>query len=72
MSLQAVQALVKKAFADTEFKRRFLSNPDEVLAQFDLTEEEKAALQRIQGHSGVMAASSRELDLAVGPLATWV
>lgn len=53
MSLQAVQALISKAFADKDFKRRLLAKPDEVFSEFNLSHEEKEAVRRVQGRMGL-------------------
>ena len=44
MKSQALQDLVKRIFSDEKTKRQFMSNPEGVLAQFNLTEQEKKAV----------------------------
>ena len=43
MKSQALQELVKKIFGDEKTKSEFMSNPDSVLSQFALSEQEKKA-----------------------------
>jgi hypothetical protein len=47
MSKEAVEAIVGKAVLDSEFREALFANPEEVLAEYDLTEEEVAALRAI-------------------------
>jgi hypothetical protein len=44
MKSQALQGLVKKIFGDEKTKAQFLKDPDSVLVQFNLTEDEKKAV----------------------------
>ena len=41
MKSQALQELVKKIFGDEKTKLQFMSDPDSILSQFTLTEQEK-------------------------------
>lgn len=47
MSREAVEAIVGKAVLDSQFREALFANPEEVLAEYDLTEEEVAALKAI-------------------------
>ena len=47
MSKEAVEAVIGKAVLDSEFREALFANPEEVLAEYDLTEEEVAALRAI-------------------------
>ena len=71
MKSQAVQELVKKIFSDEKTKRQFMSNPDSVLAQFALTEQEKRAVLKIHAKLGLVTADSPQLEAALDPTAYW-
>jgi hypothetical protein len=47
MSKEAIEAVIGKAVLDSEFREALFANPEEVLAEYDLTEEEVAALRAI-------------------------
>ena len=47
MSKEAVEAVIGKAVLDSGFREALFANPEEVLAEYDLTEEEVAALRAI-------------------------
>ena len=47
MSKESVEAIIGKAVLDGEFRETLFADPEEVLAGFDLTEEEVAALKAI-------------------------
>jgi hypothetical protein len=47
MSKESVEAIVGKAVMDDEFRESLFANPDEVLSEYELTEEEVASLQAI-------------------------
>ena len=44
MKSQALQDLVKKIFSDEKTKAQFLKDPNSVISQFALTEQEKKDL----------------------------
>ena len=45
MSKAGVEALTQRAMSDESFRQQLKSNPDAVLAGYDLTSEEKAAIK---------------------------
>jgi hypothetical protein len=47
MSKEAMEVIIGKAVLDTEFREMLFANPDEVLAGYDLSEEEAAALKAL-------------------------
>lgn len=71
MKSQALQELVKKIFADEETKAQFMSNPDSVLAQFTLTEQEKKAVLNTHAKLGLVTGNSQQLEAALDPLDMW-
>lgn len=51
MSRQALEAVIGRAILSAEFRMAFFADPDEALADFDLTEAERAALKRVDAES---------------------
>jgi hypothetical protein len=47
MSKESVEAIVGKAVLDSQFREALFASPEEVLADYELTEEEVAALKAI-------------------------
>jgi hypothetical protein len=47
MSKESVEAIVGKAVLDSEFREELFADPEKVLAKYELTEEEVAALRAI-------------------------
>ena len=60
MSQEAVQQIIGKAVTDEKFRALLLSNPDEALADFDLTDEEKETLRNLDVEQ--IGGVERELD----------
>ena len=58
MKSQALQELVKKIFSDEKTRQQFESNPDSVLAQFTLTEQEKKAVLNTHTKLGLVTSDS--------------
>lgn len=71
MKSQALQELIKKIFSDEKTKLQFMSNPDSVLAQFNLTEQEKKAVLKMHAKLGLVTADSQQLEAALEPTITW-
>jgi hypothetical protein len=71
MKSQALQAMIKKIFSDEKTKLQFMSNPESVLAQFKLTEQEKKAVLNTHAKLGLATADSQQLEAAIDPLAMW-
>ncbi len=65
MKSQALQELVKKIFGDEKTKSEFMSNPDSVLARFNLTETEKRAVLKTHAKLGLATSGSQQLEAAV-------
>jgi hypothetical protein len=66
MSREALEAIIGKAVLDTEFREALFANPDEVLAGYDLSEEEVAALKAIDAEA--MESFAGTLDEAFSKL----
>jgi hypothetical protein len=70
MKSKALQELVKKIFGDEKTKQQFMSNPESVLSQFALTEQEKKAVMTTHAKIGLATADSGQLEAALKP--TWI
>jgi hypothetical protein len=62
MKSQALQELVKKIFGDEKTRSQFMSDPDSVLSQFALTEQEKKAVLNNHARLGLVTSDSRQLE----------
>ena len=71
MKSQALQELVKKVFGDEKTKQQFLEDPDSILSQFDLTEQEKKAVLNTHANLGLVVSDSQQLEAALEPTDFW-
>ena len=71
MKSQALQELVKKIFSDEKTKHQFLKDPDSVLAQFNLTEQERKAVLKTHAKLGLATADSQQLEAVLDPMGIW-
>lgn len=71
MKSQALQKLVKKIFSDEKTKLQFMSDPDSVLAQYNLTEQEKRAVLSTHAKLGLETADSQQLEATLDPTVYW-
>ena len=71
MKSQAVQELVRKIFSDERTKSQFMVNPHSVLAQFNLTAQEKRAVLRTYAKLGLVTSASQQLEAVLDPMAIW-
>jgi hypothetical protein len=51
MSRQALEAIVGRAILDAEFRLAFFANPDAAVLGYELSEEEMAALKRLDAEN---------------------
>jgi hypothetical protein len=51
MTKEAVQTIIGQAVVDREFRESLFADPDEVLAGYELTEEEMVALKAIDAET---------------------
>jgi len=72
MKSQALQELVKKIFSDEKTKNQFMSDPDSVLSQYDLTEQEKEAVLNTHTKLGLVTSDSPQLEAALDPTFVWM
>ena len=71
MKSQALQELIKRIFSDEKTRLQFESDPDSVLAQFTLTEQEKKAVLSTHAKLGLVTAGSQQLEAALDPTGIW-
>ncbi len=71
MKSKALQELVKQIFSDTKTKAQFTSDPDSILSQFILTEQEKRAVLTTHAKLGLITSDSQQLEAAINPTYTW-
>jgi len=60
MSKEAVQAVISKAVSDDKFRETLFASPDKALQGYDLTEDEVAALKKIDAET--MQSLAGDLD----------
>jgi len=71
MKSQALQELVKKIFSDEKTKAQFLKDPESVLSQFSLTEQEKKAVLNTHARLGLVTSDSPQLEAVLDPTGMW-
>ncbi len=71
MKSQALQELVKKIFGDKKTKQQFLKDPNSVLAQFNLTEQEKRAMLSTHAKLGLVTDNSQQLEAVLDTAMPW-
>ncbi len=72
MKSQKLQELVKQIFSNEKTKHQFMSDPDSVLSQYDLTEQEKKAVLNTHSKLGLVTSDSPQLEAALKPTFTWM
>jgi hypothetical protein len=65
MRSQALVELVQKIFHDESAKAQFIADPDRVLSQYTLTEEEKRAVLTTHYQFGLVTGDSPEMAAAI-------
>ena len=71
MKSQALQELIKRIFSDEKTKLQFESDPDSVLAQYSLTEQEKKAVLSTHAKLGLVTSGSPQLEATLNPTWDW-
>jgi hypothetical protein len=66
MSQQAVESVIGKALLNVEFRKALLADADKALADFDLTDAEKASLKSVNPET--MESLAHTLDARVSKL----
>ena len=73
MSTKAVEELIMKAVGDSDFRQRLESTPEAVFSEFDLTAEEREAVNRVQKRLSLEETEPEKAGalLDVIPLLPW-
>ena len=71
MQSRSLSELVKKVFGDEDVKQQFISNPDSIMSQFSLTEQEKRAVLCAHSRMELSCPGSTQTVAAFQPLAMW-
>lgn len=71
MHSKSLPELVKKVFGDEEAKKQLLSDPDSMMSQFSLTEQEKKAVLSTHARMELACPGATLASAPVGPLAMW-
>ncbi|MFC1949787.1 hypothetical protein ACFLW0_06420 [Chloroflexota bacterium] len=71
MQSQALHKLFNKIFIDEETKLQFISDPDSVITQFDLTEQEKRAVLITHAKLGLIDTNSPQLEATLKASYEW-
>ena len=71
MKSQVLQELVKKIFGDEKTKHEFQKDPDSVLAQYNLTEQEKRAVLKTHAKLGLVTTGSEQLEATLDANNGW-
>jgi len=71
MQSQSLSELVKKVFGNEEVKKQFMSDPDSVMSQFSLTEQEKRAVLSTHARMVLAHPGSAQTATAIDPLIMW-
>jgi metal-responsive CopG/Arc/MetJ family transcriptional regulator len=71
MKSQALQELVKKIFGDEKTKQEFQKDPNSVLAQYNLTEQEKRAVLNTHAKLGLVNSGSGQLEATLDASVNW-
>ena len=71
MKSEALQGLISKIFSDEKTRLQFMSDPDSVLSQFQLTDQEISAVLSTNAKLALITSDSQQLEAIVGPTAIW-
>ena len=72
MKSQSLQDLVKRIFSDEKAKAQFISDPEGVIADYNLTETEKKAMLSTHLKLGLVSGNSTQLEGIIEPMGAWM
>lgn len=72
MKSRGLQDLVAKIFSDEKTKLQFESDPEAVMSQFMLTEQEKKAVMKTHANLGLVTSNSTQLEAALESNSSWM
>lgn len=61
MKSAALQEMVKKIFSSEETKSQFVSDPDSIISQFELSETEKKSVLVTHAKLGLVSGNSNQI-----------
>ena len=71
MKSKALQNLIHKIFSDEKTKQQFISDPNSVISQYSLTEQEKKAVLKTRAKLSLATPDSFQLEEEVEPRGWW-
>ena len=71
MKSQGIQNLVQKIFSDEKTRQQFESNPNSILEQYKLTEQERKAVMKTYARLGLITSDSTQLEAVLEPTTEW-
>jgi hypothetical protein len=71
MKSRTLQELINQIFSNAKTKQQFLNNPESVISQFSLTEQEKRAVLDVHSRIGLVTTDSPQLEAVIDPNITW-
>ena len=72
MKSQGLHDLIKKIFNDPQTRGQFASDPDGVIAKFNITEPEKKAVLSTYARLGFVTRNSNQLAAALDAAIPWL
>ena len=72
MKSQGLRELVNRIFSDEKAKLQFESDPETVLSQYNLTEQEKNAVMKTHARFGLVTSGSTQLEATLGSTSSWL
>jgi N-acetylglutamate synthase-like GNAT family acetyltransferase len=71
MKSNTLQDLIKKVSNDEKIKKQFMSNPESVISQYSLNEQEKKAVLNAHTKIGLATSDSGQLEAVIDPYVIW-
>ena len=72
MKSQSLQNLIKNIFSDEATKQQFISDPENIISQYNLTEQEKKAVLNARAKLSLITPDSIQLEADVEPRGWWL
>jgi hypothetical protein len=71
MESRPLSELIGKIFGDERIKSQFIANPESIVSQFSLNEDEKKALFNTHAKLGLLTSDSAQLEAVITPNIFW-
>ena len=72
MKSVSLQALISRLFSDEATRKEFLDDPETVLQQHHLTDQERTAMTNSFSKLGLVTSPSAQMEAAISPTWEWV